>query len=333
MNQRRIIWLSALLFDLILFFYLIPIDVYDRYEMFFSFLGAGIFVVCLFQVLGDFESLHEPFEKADPGVPVDPLRKLAPFSVIPGFILIFVLVFHHSGRKEKELAAYGVLTKGKVTGGQSTTTTRRLQSNTSYDIRVIYFDSLQRQHYFKEDVSSSEFNDLYEGATIDVVYSKRYPALAAAVLSVEELSKFKKIPQEEIAIDHLLAILEEKVKQDSLLGYLNSISYEWTASDEAGYYTNEKKEIAINVSPDRNQLAYVQKTNLLAVDSAGFEASLVKQGFMKKASSVDGETKEFYYNDKYVISKQRKMSEMTENSFAMNVFDVFQVAKIESLEE
>lgn len=334
MNSRRIIWLSILTFNLILFFYLIPIDVYDRYDMFFSFVGGGIFIVCLFQVLGNFDTISEPFEKPDPDVPVDTLRKLSPFSVIPGLILVFVLVYHHSDRKDKELKTYGVLTKGKVTGGQSTTTTRRLRSNTSYDIRVIYFDSLERQHFFKEDVSSSEFNDLYEGATVDVVYSRRYPALAKAVLNVDELSGFKEVPQKEIVIDDLLAILEAKVERDSILGFLNSINYEWTNS-EAGYYTNEKREIAINVSPELDQLAYVQKTNpfISAVDdSTGFEATLVKRGFMKKASSVNGETKEFYYNDKYVISKERKTSGVSETTMSMNVFDVFQVAKIEALE-
>jgi len=141
-------------------------------------------------------------------------------------VLVCVLVFHQSSRKQDELAAYGRLTKGKVVGGAATTTTRRFQSNTTYSIKVMYVDSLERQHTFDESVSGSDFSDLYEGAIVDVVYSKQHPALAKVVSEVRDLKAFVNVPSDTLTIGHLTAILEGNVPRDSMVQYLNAINYE-----------------------------------------------------------------------------------------------------------
>jgi hypothetical protein len=317
MSLGRIIFSSLSVLILVTFYALIPVDVYERHDMFYSFAAGILFFGALFLALGDFDSIYDLMSKPEPGEEVPPLRKLSPFAVLPAFVLVFVLVFHQSSRKSDELAAYGRLTKGKIVGGKATTTTRRFQSNTTYSINVTYVDSLDRQHTFEESVSGSDFNDLYEGAVVDVVYSKQHPALAKVVTEVAGLKAFVNIPSDTLTIDHLTAILEGNVLRDSMVQYLNAINYEWTGESSGYFFSNEKLKIAVKLFEDNSELAYVEQTNMMLVEKSVFEANLIKSGFKKKASSANGESQEFYYTDKYIVSKERKMGERDNSSNGM----------------
>lgn len=323
MSLSRIIFSSLSVLILVTFYALIPVDVYERHDMFYSFAAGFLFFGALFLALGDFQSIYDLTSKPEPGEEVPALRKLSPFAVLPAFVLVFVLVFHQSSRKEDELAAYGRLTKGKIVGGKATTTTRRFQSNTTYSIDVMYMDSLDRQHKFEESVSGSDFNDLYEGAIVDVVYSKKHPALAKVVTDVSALKAFVNVPSDTLTIGHLTAILEGNVPRDSMVQYLNSINYEWTGETSGYFFANEKRKIAIKLFEDNSELAYVEEFNMMtAVDDSDFERNLTKSGFKKKASSANGESQEFYYTDKYIVSKERKVSD-NKSSNGMPTFEAY----------
>ena len=320
MSLSRILFSSLSVLILVTFYALIPVDVYERHDMFYSFAAGLLFFGALFLALGDFDSIYDLTSKPEPGEEVPALRKLAPFAVLPALVLVFALVFHQSSRKQDELAAYGKLTKGKVVGGEATTTTRRFQSNTTYSINVTYMDSLDRKHVFSESVSGSDFSDLYEGAIVDVVYSKQHPALAKVVSEVSDLKAFVNIPSDTLTIGHLTAILEGNVPRDSMVQYLNSINYEWTAQESGYFFANEKLKIAIKLFEDNSELAYVEQTNLVDVRKNDFESNLIKSGFKKKASSANGESQEFFYTDKYIVSKERKISEHnTDSSMGINI--------------
>lgn len=309
MSLGRIIFTALSVLIPVTFYALIPVDVYERHDMFYSFAAGFLFFGALFLALGDFQSLYDLTSKPEPGEEVPALRKLSPFAVLPAFVLVFVLVFHQSSRKDDELGAYGKLTKGKVVGGAATTTTRRFQSNTTYSIDVTYVDSLDREHRFKESVSGSDFNDLYEGAIVDVVYSKKHPALAKVVTEVSDLKAFVQVPSDTLGIGHLTAILDGSVPRDSMVQYLNAINYEWTGEASGYFFSNEKLKIAIKLFENNSELAYVEQFNMMTGGDGDFEKNLVKNGFKKKASSANGETQEFYYTDQYIVSKERKVGD------------------------
>ena len=328
MSLGRIIFTSLSVLIPVTFYALIPVDVYERHDMFYSFAAGVLFFGALFLALGDFQSIYDLTSKPEPGEEVPALRKLSPFAVLPAFVLVFVLVFHQSSRKDDELAAYGRLTKGKIVGGKATTTTRRFQSNTTYSINVIYADSLDRQHKFEESVSGSDFNDLYEGAIVDVVYSKKHPALAKVVTDVKDLKAYVNVPSDTLRIGHLIAILEGNVPKDSMVSYLNSINYEWTGEESGYFFSNEKLKIAIKLFEDNSELAYVEEYNMMAVGRSEFESNLAKAGFKKKASTVNGESQEFYYNDKYIISEETKRAERNSNEmFKIDAYRIFHVVR------
>ena len=329
MSLGRIIFTALSVLIPVTFYALIPVDVYERHDMFYSFAAGFLFFGALFLALGDFQSIYDLTSKPEPGEEVPPLRKLSPFAVLPAFVLVFVLVFHQSSRKDDELAAYGRLTKGKIVGGKATTTTRRFKSNTTYSINVIYADSLDRQHKFEESVSGSDFNDLYEGAIVDVVYSKKHPALAKVVTDVNDLKAYVNVPSDTLTIGHLIAILEGNVPKDSMVSYLNSINYEWTGEESGYFFSNEKLKIAIKLFEDNSELAYVEEYNMMAVGRSEFASNLAKAGFKKKASTVNGEEQEFYYNDKYIISEETKRAERNNSNemFNIDAYRIFHVVR------
>ena len=332
MSTRQIIWASLCGVTLILFFFLIPVDTYNNHLFFFSISGGVIFFITLFLALGDFDSIYEIIDKIPPGTPEPAMRKLSPAAVIPGIILIFILAFYHMGRKDDELKANGVLTKGQVIGGESTKSTRRFQTTTSYNVRVSYNDSLQKAHTFEASINGSDFNNLYEGAQVDVIYSRKYPSLAKVILGTSELSKYKKIPQGEVSITHLIDIFEGKIPKDSVEGFLNTINYEWTTS-EADFFINEKKNIAVKLFRDDGQLLYVEQNNLFSASQSEFMEDLEKNGFKSKEASAEGETQRIYYNDDYLVMVERKVSQKSgDEMLSSTVSNVFRLMKKESTE-
>jgi hypothetical protein len=215
------------------------------------------------------------------------------------------LIFYNGDRKEDELKAHGVLTKGTVQNGSSTTSTRRFQKNTSYDLIFLYQDSTGKKHQFEQSVSGGEFGDAYVGQEVDIVYSKKNPDLAKAVLGLDELSKFRKIADGKIEIEQLIAILESH-QSDTIVNFLNTINYQWASTGD-GIYSNEKRDLVIKVFPGNDELAYLDNTNAFGNSNTTFEKSLETSGFKKKAVTENNETQELYYTDKYGVTKESKM--------------------------
>jgi hypothetical protein len=306
MTRSRIIWFSLTALVVVFFLAGIPIDAYEKHEMLYSFLGGFLFFACLFMGLGDFESIYDITETTAEHTD-DRLRKLSPFAVIPAFVMVFVFVMSHSSRVSAEVKEYGVLTKALVTGGQSSSSSRRGRTTTTYDVYVSYTDSLKREYTAELDVSGSEFKDLYEGAVIDIIYSSKHPSLAKPVLSLGEMSKYKKIAMGDVGVEHMIAILEEKVKPDSVKGYLNTICYEWREEEGGDYFINDQKKIAIAVALEQGKVLYIRETMALAYDQERlFEKSAEAYGFKKREMNDGEKTVTEYYTDQYVITKERK---------------------------
>lgn len=330
MNNAKL-WFGLLIATLVIFLFLIPIDTYDYHEFFLSLVCGGLSGFFLFMGLGKFESLQEITEKSPPTGP--PTRKYAPFAPLPAIAVVILLLVIHSNRKADELKRYGVVTKGTVVGGESTTTTRRFQKSTSYDIKVVYADSTGKKYKFEDAVNGSEFNNLYQGAVVDVVYSRRHPALAETLLSDDALAKYTKVPRGNVSITHLLSIFEGKIKQDSMMLFLNTINYEWKTTDNPNTYVNEKRNLAIRF--DGDELMYLEKVNLGDARSS-FEKDLLLHDFKKKAIQAEGQTQEVYSKGDYVVVREQK-SETTDAQgglgFSLTVIDIFHLLRAADWEE
>lgn len=332
MNTRRKIWAGLTLFVIAFFTIIIPVHVYDRYPIMFAFLGGGLLLVTLGQTLGDFQSIYELTEKPDPNEQESQGKKLAPFAIFPAFIFAIVIIFYNGGRKDDELKEFGVLTKGVVSNGSSTTTTRRFQKNTSYDLIFTYQDSTGQKFVFEQSVSGGEFGDAYLGQEVDIVYSRKHPVLAKAVLNLQELSALKPIANNPIEVQQLIEILESS-QSDTIVNFLNTINYQWKQGEE-GVYSNEKRSLAIKVFPGNQELAYMDNSGK-AFNRANddFEKSLETFGFKKKAIKEGDETQELYYTDRYGVSKENKMIRGEGDAIGFSTVTIYHVFLLSAIAE
>jgi hypothetical protein len=334
MTTRRKIWAGLTLFVVVLFTVILPVHIYDRHPILFAFLGSGLLALTLGQTLGDFDSVYELFEKEDTNVPQPAGRRLVPFVIIPGIVFAIVLIFYNGGRKDDELAAFGMVTKGVIENGSSTTTTRRFQQNTSYDLIFSYKDSTGAKYVFEQSVNGSDFNDAYRGQEVDIVYSRKNPDLAKAVLNLDELASYKKIANNPIEVQQLISILESD-RPDTIVNYLNNINYQWVQAND-GVYSNEKRNLVIKVFPGNEEVAFVDNSTAgygLSNKNSDFEKSLETFGFKKKAITENNETQELYYTEKYGVSKENKMIEPEGNSIGFTMVTVYHVFHMSSLAE
>lgn len=311
MSFRRILWLAMTIFILVTFFYFIPVEAYEKYKIIYSVAGGILFFVCVFQVMGNFETFYDFFH-ADTEQEKSSKRILALAVGVPSIILIFIFLFSHSVRKEHELSTYGKLTSGVITGGFSSTTKHRFQKNTTYSIQITFWDSLKAEHVFQASVTGEQFERRYEGEQVDVVYSTLHPSLATLVLDVNDLALYLKIPNEKLTVNRLLPILEGKVKQDSILHYLNSINFEWTANGSS--YQNKRRRISISCSAEQIVLKQLEVDNILKVHKNDFENSLREPDFKWTASGVNDEFTEIFYNERYTVKKQHKSEYFSRDS-------------------
>lgn len=335
MNTSKKIWLGISVAIIALFLWGIPLGVYEASSFVYSGTGALLLFLSLFQFFGQYTSLDEIFEKQDKAKPESLGRSLSPFMVIPGFVFLFVLVFFHSHKKSSALETNGCLTKGVVLNGESTQRTRRMQTTTSYELKVQFIDSLGSTYYFNETVSAAEFNNVYKGALVDVVYWREDANIAKVVFNISELSKYKKIPNESININSLTAILEGTVNEDSINSFLNSINYEWLSS-EKGVYENSKLNQVIRYSKKESTIVFVETNHMIgyAMQENGkpdfsFENDLIEKGYKKQASSANnGNSIEIYYTDKYVIQKTIKLENSGNNGLGLNSYNVYLITKV-----
>ncbi|MDJ1503464.1 DUF3592 domain-containing protein [Xanthocytophaga agilis] len=310
-NTRRKIWLGSVIATLYLFWSGISIGTYNQYPGFLSFTGAALTALFLALFIGDFTSVYDFTEDIPKGSP----KGLAPLAIIPGIILIFVFWVHFDDRKDAVLEKEGVIVTANIVDGESTTTTRRFQSNTTYEVRVSYQPPKNRKYYFSQSINGSEFNSLYKGATIDVVYWKQDPSVSKALLSEDEIKKAFKIEDRKLEFQDIDKIFTAHMKQETILSHLNKIGYKWETQE--GIFVNERHKIALKIDEESQSMVYLEKLSIGHLNGSSFESSLrnAEDGFKKSARLVGEEERISYESDHYIIFKEHKRTK-PENSYS-----------------
>lgn len=307
-NTRRKVWLGAIISTIYLFWDGISLGIYNQSPGFFSFTGAALTALFLALFIGDFTSVYDFTEDIPKGSP----KGLAPLAIVPGIILIFVFWMHFSGRKEAVLEKEGVIITANIIDGESTTTTRRFQSNTTYEVRVSYQPPKTHKYYFSQSINGSEFNSLYKGATIDVVYWKQDPSVSKALISEEAIKKAFKIEDRKLDFSDIDKIFTAHMKKEAILSYLNTIGYRWETQE--GIFVNERQKIALKLDQETQSMVYLEKLSM--GHGSSFESSLsdTEDGFKKSARLVGEEERISYESDHYIIIKEHKRAKQ-ENSY------------------
>ncbi|HTF81414.1 MAG TPA: DUF3592 domain-containing protein [Cytophagales bacterium] len=301
MSRNRVI--SSILFVgiFVLFMWGIPVGLYNRNEFLFSVVGGILCFLLIGQALAEFRSLYELLESEE-HVQVSKARQLAPFAIVPGFILIFVFLMHNAARAEQVLKNEGLVTKGKVEDGRSTSTTRRFRTNTTYKLEYSYTDTHKITYHGSASVNSSEFSEAYQGMSVDVVYWKKDPSVSKLLVQPHEIVTYKRILNRQLSYVDMLTILEHKLGEDSLLNYLNAINYEWLEGE--GFFVNERLGMAVK-RIDSNQVAFIE--NMAAEEPVSFVQEMERDGYAKMTRISQGKERVAYTKWPYTIVREAKV--------------------------
>lgn len=310
LNQRRILWGILATGTFLLFYYCIPMSASHRFPLLTAITGAVITAFFIAMFLGDFRSMEELHEdetneeemnkKDNPGKSEG--KKLAPFAVIPGIILIFVFIFGFTSRESAELKAKGIKTKGRIVNGESRSGRR---GSRTYEVSVSYQTKEGNRIHTTESVNSNVFNDMYKDKEVELIYSPDHPEIIDLLADAKTIEEYTGIKARSIGMEDMKKIFRNyrSCSSDSLIQYLNTISYPWTLDTSRG--------VPIYVNTGRNEfMMFSPSKDLLKVGSSeyafmeGMNKSFKNEGY-KKSGIKDPESDKsitVYHNDEYIFN-------------------------------
>lgn len=183
-KKKSLLWGISFAFLFIIFYGIIPLDIYSKYTTFITILGT---LLCTGTLLAFVISAFY-------GTPPDeePVNDENDYSgyvfgaiIIGGLIGFGILFISNEVRRESaELRKNGVYTTAKVIDGSSYST--RKADFTSLDI--LFLDEQKNTKQTSISVSKHEFHNFYKMQNLRIVYSRRYPDIIRRV-SEEEYRK------------------------------------------------------------------------------------------------------------------------------------------------
>jgi hypothetical protein len=168
-KTRRIIWIISTLTTFIVFYYLIPIKIYNLASILFSFLGSVLFIFFVIQSIANFRKYE--FNPGRGNRKADWRFKILPLFSIPFLAMAFIFQMHFYSNEEIELNRFGEKTYGVLVGGHASTYKR----STIYQVEV-KFKTIDGQTIIKKEiVGEGEYAKSYRGKKVLLTYSKRNP--------------------------------------------------------------------------------------------------------------------------------------------------------------
>ncbi|WP_298425063.1 hypothetical protein [uncultured Kordia sp.] len=162
---QKILPLALLLFNIYLFFELIPDHIAEAYSILLSIVGGVITVILSFWVAGTL------------------LRSLLKYMAIPIFLLCIASLFifgicfiwKTTSYSSNELAENGVYTTAIV---QSKSRMYGRRGRTIQSIEVLFLDEHKQKQSATIDIGKNEYNSFNKGMIIPIFYSSEHPNIA-----------------------------------------------------------------------------------------------------------------------------------------------------------
>lgn len=287
MNNRKIIWGTGLLLTILLFYFLIPANVYFNAPILLSLIGAALFLFFSVQLVGDFRSWEELNTKDKSQQ--DWRHKAAFLLVIPAVIFLFVLTKKVDNFEKDELKTDGKVTTGHIKDGSKST----VGESTKCDIIVEYKVENDRLINVSQTITESEFDSYSKGQLITLVYSKKHPDIFRILSTDEAIEKYTGVQNRAVGVKDLITLIS--MKQDSINPFLNTISYSWEKRDTG--WVNDRNYQYVNVSPKTGSVTYISS----AVDFKLYQNMFKLENFKEMDTDSSGiksnRSAKLYYND------------------------------------
>ncbi len=188
MNKKKsLLWGISFVIIFIIFYGVIPLDIYSKYTTFITIVGTLLCTgTLLVFVISAFYGNPEKEAQADDEN--DYSGYLFGAIIIGGLIGFGILfITNEVNRESTELRKNGVYTTAKVIDGSSYST--RKADFTSLDL--IFIDEQKKPVQASISVSKHEFHRFYKMQSIRILYSRRYPDIIRRV-SEEEFQRKKR---------------------------------------------------------------------------------------------------------------------------------------------
>jgi predicted membrane protein len=228
---RKKLWLAFGIVTILLFTFLIPLQVYLILPNLLSGLGAFLIIIFTIQFLFDFRSQKEIDYK------LKGFRRtvLVSLSLLLCFILLFLFFkFYFQFRLNSELDENGISVKGVVTEKYTT----RVKRSYQYNIKIRYVDNKNVSRTRSFDVSEDEFNSVFEGDSLFVQYSSKNPAIVDLILNKEAVNRISNSENRKIEFEDFEILL--KLEYNKLRKEMKSIHSYWNENKSDSSWYNSK---------------------------------------------------------------------------------------------
>lgn len=177
---KRLLYALLTIGCFILFYSIIPLDLYDNFFYFLVIVGGVLTTICLGAFAFSFPAIRHPEKESNFGCVYLPL-------LLVFFIgLCVLLIFHEDERENKELETYGRYTEATITDGSSFSTNK-----TDFTHLTLEFTAADGQKCATDhSISKYEFDKYYQDQKIPIVYSTRYPQILKIMRTAGEAQQF-----------------------------------------------------------------------------------------------------------------------------------------------
>ena len=292
-KKRRIIWAVLAVATFVLFYFLIPNGFYNALPLLISAVGGGLTMVFVVQIFANFKSFDEISNK-EAGTTI---QKLSGIILFVGFIILTIVYhFNFDSKQEAELSQYGIQVKGIIVDGSST---KRRRGGTTYEVTVAFKTKEGKQIRTSEDVTEEEFNALYKGLKVDLIYSSKNPKMIELLTS-----KFTDTEVRDITTSDLLGLMDKTNKEVGET--LNAIKYGWNYSKKDSLWSHDRAGLVV-MQIKNQEVRYLENHAKYDV----FKESLLKKGFSEVGDKED--KRKWFESPEYIA-----YSEMTMNGMYLN---------------
>ncbi|QDO94675.1 hypothetical protein FNB79_12130 [Formosa sediminum] len=266
MKNIKVLWIILLIITFILFYYLIPLEIYNKSPFIIAGIGGVIFTILLAQAIFNFKNWNDYVVKTKySGIKK---YKYTPLLILPGLVMYFVFFINFSYQKKGNIKESGHKVTGEII---DLTSFQRLKGGGSSSLTIKFSTKEGKELIVDQNVN--DISNYYKGQNIELMYSKENPEMINIIPTV-------KIDYDEIKINEIISLLSVSDKNI----HLKKINPEWKKTENNTWVKGqrdriqitEKNEIACVISDDliktyRKELADLNFINMNIEDKGGRE--------------------------------------------------------------
>jgi len=188
MQQIRIIAGAVALLIFLMWQWLLPVPIMHASPIFLAIGSGALFGACLyvaFAGIGDDDYNVDTYEAKSKYKSRIIILAVASFFIGGGYFFYCSIV-----REEAFIRNNPMIVVGKITDGTATTTQRRMQKSTTYQLIVEYKDKNDVAYNTPLEVTQEKWDKVGKGSEVKVVYEKEHPGICKLLMNEKDYKTY-----------------------------------------------------------------------------------------------------------------------------------------------